>query len=249
MGSKSRGRVPGQGDSGSFSSPDSGSGPREKQRGSEQLQKVSMQVSTSVAPDAKSSSGNWPDWARRLVTIGLLFHIAAVVAGAVGVPPSSELERGVADLFTPYHDLVDQGYAYRFYAEPPPTPVITATLQFGEGRPEKTIRLPGRSVSGPRMRHQRQLALANALFADVQEAKRQARDGSLSRLARAYARHLCKTHPGCQTVTLHTQQHLLPDPQRVRAELTAPGHGRFDLFDESLFTTPEWIGDFACDGF
>ncbi len=27
-----------------------------------------------------------------------------------------------------------------------------------------------------------------------------------------------------------------------------PGAAGFDLFDEALFTTPEWIGDFACDG-
>ena len=72
-----------------------------------------------------------------LVTLGLLYHMAAVLAGAMGVPPSSELERHIADLFTPYHDLLDQGYAYRYYAEPPPTPVITATLRFGEGRPDQ----------------------------------------------------------------------------------------------------------------
>jgi hypothetical protein len=195
-----------------------------------------------------SASLTWPNWARRLVTAGLLFHLAAVVAGALGVPPSSELERGIANLFTPYHDLVDQGYAYRYYAEPPPTPVITATIRFGDGRPDETTRLPGRSVGGPRMRHQRQLALANALFADFQEAKRHAGDGSRSRLAGAYARHLCRAHPGCKEVTLHAQQHLIPDPEHVRELLTSPGSRPLDLFDEELFTTPEWIGDFPCDG-
>ena len=133
--------------------------------------------------EGSGPSAGWPSWARRLVTAGLLFHLAAVVAGALGVPPSSELERRIADLFTPYHDLVDQGYAYRYYAEPPPTPVITATLRFGDGRPDETVRLPGRSLGGPRMRHQRQLALANALFADVQEAKRHGGEGARSRLA------------------------------------------------------------------
>ena len=65
------------------------------------------------------------------------------------------------------------------------------------------MRLPRRAVSGPRMRHQRQLALANALNSDVQEAKRITRDASQSRLARAYARHLCRTRPGCQSVTAY----------------------------------------------
>ena len=69
-----------------------------------------------------------------------------------------------------------------------------------------------------------------------------------SRLAIAYARHLCQTYPGCKEVTLHAQQHLIPDPEHVREVLASPGERRLDLFDEDLFTTPEWIGDFPCDG-
>ncbi len=194
-----------------------------------------------------ASTPAWPGWARGLVTLGLLFHIVAVVAGAMGVPPSSPLERHIADLFTPYHDLVDQGYAYRYYAEPPPTPVITATLHFSQGRADEVVRLPERGLGGPRMRHQRQLALANALFADFQDARHLETAGGRSRLAAAYARHICHVHPGCTRVTLFAQQHLIPDPDRVRELLAAPGSGGFDLFDEALFTTPEWIGDYACD--
>jgi hypothetical protein len=184
-----------------------------------------------------------------LVSVALVYHMAAVVAGALGVPPSSGLEQAVADWFTPYYDAMDLGYSYRFYAEPPPTPVVTATLRFDGGRAEEVVRLPGRQVPGPRMRHQRQLALANALSADVQEARQRTGVASRSRLARAYARHLCRTRPGCRGVTLHLQQHLIPDPARVRAVIAAPGAPRFDLFAEDLFTTPEWIGDFPCDGF
>jgi hypothetical protein len=183
------------------------------------------------------------------VSVALVFHITAVLAGALGVPPSSELERAVADLFTPYYALADLGYSYRFYAEPPPTPVITATLRFGDGRPGETLRLPGREAAGPRMRHQRQLALANALFADVQEARQRTGDGSQSGLARAYARHLCWSRPDCRTVTLHWQQHLIPELNQVREAISAPGAPRFDLFAESLLTTPVRIGDYACDGF
>ncbi len=158
-----------------------------------------------TVPTRPAAAGSWPGWARVLVTLGLLYHMAAVVAGAMGVPPSSELERHIADLFTPYHDLVDQGYAYRYYAEPPPTPVITATLRFGGGRPDEVVRLPLRGLAGPRMRHQRQLALANALFGDFEQASHLRGDASRSRLAAAYARHLCKVHPGCTSVTLHAQ--------------------------------------------
>ncbi len=155
----------------------------------------------------------------------------------------------MAGVFRPYHELVDLGYSYRYYAEPPPTPVVTATLEFGDGRQEETVRLPGLKVSGPRMRHQRQLALANALSMAVREAKERTGDSSMSPLARAYARHLCESRPDCRSVTLRLQYHLIPEMEQVREAIRLPGAPRFDLFADSLFTTPEWIGDYACDGF
>jgi hypothetical protein len=191
----------------------------------------------------------WPVWARVAVSAALLFHMGAVMGGALGVPPSSLLEQSIAEIFAPYHDLVDLGYSYRYYVDPPPTPVVTATLEFGDGRPEETLRLPGREVAGPRMRHQRQLALANSLFMDVRAAKERTGDSSKSRLARAYARHLCLTRRDCRNVTLHVQHHLIPELEHVREATRSPGAPTFDLFAESLFTTPEWIGDYACDGF
>ena len=190
----------------------------------------------------------WPLWARVAVSMGLLFHFGAVLGGALGVPPSSALEQSFAEVFRPYHELVDLGYSYRYYAEPPPTPVVTATLEFGDGRPEESLRLPGLKLSGPRMRHQRQLALANALSMAVREAKERTGDPSKSLLARAYARHLCSTRPGCRSVTLHLQYHLIPELEHVRQVTRSPAASRFDLFADSLFTTPEWIGDYACDG-
>jgi hypothetical protein len=199
------------------------------------------------ATDAEAQP-QWPAWARVAVSIFLLFHSVAVLTGALGVPPSSLLERSVADVFLPYYGFFDLGYAYRFYTEPPPTPVVTATLHFRD-QPDETVRLPGRKLAGPRMRHQRQLALANALSMDVQEAKERMGAASQSVLARAYARHLCKSRPGCQSVILHVQQHLIPDLDRVREAERSPGAARFDLFAESLFTTPEWVGEYSCDSF
>jgi hypothetical protein len=205
-------------------------------------------LEASVA-DGKGAPARWPGWARFAVSIALLFHLVAVLGGALGVPPSSLLEQSIAEVFVPYHDLADLGYSYRYYADPPPTPVVTATLEFGNGRPDETMRLPGRDVAGPRMRHQRQLALANSLFMDVRAAKERTGDSSKSRLARAYARHLCLTRRDCRSVTLHLQHHLIPELEKVREAIRSPGAARFDLFAESLFTTPEWIGDYPCDGF
>jgi hypothetical protein len=196
-----------------------------------------------------TASRDWPVWARVTASCVLVFHLLAVVSGGLAVPPSSVLERSIADGLTWYYGLADVGYAYRFYVEPPPTPVVTATLRFGEGRADESVRLPGRRVPGPRMRHQRQLALANALFRDAEEARQRTGDASRSVLARAYARHLCCTNPGCQAVTIHIQQHLIPEMEQVRQAIEAPGSDRFDLFSETLFSAPERIGDYPCDGF
>lgn len=98
--------------------------------------------------EKKNGSGKlWPVWARRVVTVAILVHVAAVLAGALGAPPSSELEHEVAEWFEPYHQVLDQGDAYRYYSSAfPPTPVVTATLTFADGRPEKTVRLPERGL-------------------------------------------------------------------------------------------------------
>jgi hypothetical protein len=188
----------------------------------------------------------WPAWARRLVTAALLVHVTAVLAGALRAEPSSPLERSVAGLFEGYYDALDQGHTYRYYApEPGPTPVVTATIRFEDGRPEETVRLPTKGLR-PRLRYQRQLALAYHLTSDFEAARREAGDGSRSVWAQSYARHLAQARPGCATVTLYTRSHLIPDPLAVVRSLQ---EGRaVDLDAEEFYTAPERIGEYPCGG-
>jgi hypothetical protein len=173
----------------------------------------------------------------------------AILVGAMSAHPSSALEQALAEKFAPYFQAIDQGYAYRYYApEPPPTPVVTATIRHADGRPDETIRLP-RKETFPWLLRQRQLALANHLYTDFQEAKFDGGDGSRSRWARSYARHLAKTHPGASEVVLHAQLHLIPEVQRVREALASPFSRGVDLDAEEFYTTPERIGDYPCDAF
>jgi len=202
-------------------------------------------ISDAVYPD--TLDGSWPPWARRLVSAVVVFHAAAVLAGALAASPSSPLERAAADLFSGYNRAIDQGHSYRYYApEPGPTPVVTATVRYADGRADETVRLPTPGVS-PRLRHQRQLALANHLVADFEGARRGTGDGARSHYARSYARHLAASRPGCATVVLYAQAHLIPDPERVRGGLEAGR--RVDLDAEEYFTAPERIGEFSCDAF
>jgi hypothetical protein len=176
----------------------------------------------------------------------LLFHLVALLAAALGEPPASGLERSVRDLFGAYYQVIDQGYAYRYYApEPGPTPVVTAVIRYADGSPEETVRLPARGTL-PRLRYQRQLALANHLTEDFDAARRETGDGSNSAWARSYARHLARSRPGAAAVTLSTRMHLIPDPAAVRASLEA--RRPVDLDAEEFYTAPERIGEFPCDG-
>ncbi|WP_435009709.1 hypothetical protein P12x_000957 [Tundrisphaera lichenicola] len=188
----------------------------------------------------------WPTWARVLVTLALLYHASAVWVAAWAPPPSSELERDLDVFFDRYQQLTAQGYSPRYYSpEPPPTPVITATLAFADGRAEKVVRIPERGT-WPRLLYQRQLALANGLFQDASEA-REFGDASRSRWAHAFATHLGRVNPGCSSVTLQMQLHLVPSPDRAREWLARPGAGPVDLDADEFYTAPERIGVFPCD--
>src|SRR6266571_3806391 len=90
----------------------------------------------------KTAGRPWPRWARRLASLALGLHVVGLLAAALAAPPSSPLERAVADQFLHYYELIDQGHTHRYYIDPPPTPVVTARLRFADGRPERTVRLP-----------------------------------------------------------------------------------------------------------
>ena len=199
-----------------------------------------------VNPATNSDASAWPPWARRAVSLVLILHLSAVLVGTLAAPPASMLEQALAELFAPYHQLLDQGQSYRYYApEPGPTPIVTATIRYGDGRPDETVRIPKRGVL-PRLRYQRQLALANHLAQEFERARQITGDGANSHYARSYARHLSGARPGCVSVSLSLQSHLLPGLEAVRRSLEL---GRpIDLDAEEFYTVPERIGEFPCDG-
>jgi len=173
-------------------------------------------------------------------------HIAAVLAGAWAAPPSSALElaAGPSSLGRTTRRSI-RATLIRYYApEPVPTPVVTATIHYGDGRPDERVRLPERGVV-PRLRYQRQLALANHLATDFRDGAPHDGDGARSAYARSYARHLAhaRSGAGCVTVTLHLQSHLIPDP-----EGGSPRHARTDRrwtsTPRSITRAPERIGEF-----
>ena len=195
----------------------------------------------------RAAERSWPSWARRVVSAVLLFHLAALLAGVLGaVPPHSIAERETYEAFKPYYDLTDQGWSYHYYSpEPPPTPVVEATLHFADGRPDRTVRLPERGA-WPRLRYQRQLALAHHLYMDFDAARRIGGDGSKSRWAQSYARHLGHVFPGCREVALRARMHQIPDLEQCPRDPSNRPTRRIDLESEEFYSVPERIGEYPC---
>jgi hypothetical protein len=192
----------------------------------------------------------WPLPLKLAVSILLALHIAAITTAHLAASPSSEVEQRAASVFKSYHDLINQGYGYRYYARldlsaspehrrPWATPIVLLEMEFdgpgGEVRKE-SVRLP--ELRGerlwPRLRHQRQLDLAYHLRSDT-------------RWAASYARHLCKTR-GCDRVTIYLQEHQIPDLALVRAAASGTGEP-IDLEAESTYGPRSSLGEYPCTNF
>jgi len=195
-----------------------------------------------VAPD-----GYWRIKAKVIVSLAIIFHMSAILVGALGGHPSSRLEQHAAAPLRRYFGFVNQGYAYRYYARLDTTvdpqhphrwgtPVVTLEMEFErpDGIKREIYRLPSKERVSPRLRFQRQLDLAYHLTADP-------------KWVGSFARHACKTF-GCSKVAIYTQEHQIPDLDVVRA--AAFGRGEpVDLEASSTYAHRVKLGEFKCTDF
>lgn len=200
-------------------------------------------------PMPRGAGRTWPAWAQLMMSVALLYHMGAILACAMAVSPSSEIERRAARPFMRYYELINQGYGYRYYSrldgtvdphDPRPwgTPIVTAEMEFerpGGGKTSEVLRIPDLQQPWPRLRHQRQLDLAYHLSADP-------------RWGASYARHLCKAR-GCSRVTIYTQEHRIPDLALVREAASRGDAAAVDLDAESTYSPRVKLGEFRCADF
>jgi hypothetical protein len=118
---------------------------------------------------------------------------------------------------------------------------VTAELQFEGDRPGREVRIPDPSAR-PRIRFLRQIALSWHLTHE-----RSLKDEAAWKpfWAESYARHLCRTNPGCIRVKLYLCLHKMPSPDAV-AEAVARGE-RPDLEPLDFSSIPQLIGAYSCD--
>lgn len=192
---------------------------------------------------------NWSSLRRNLVSATIVLHALAILSGVWASYPSSELERSLADVFSPYNQMIDQGYSYRYFApEPPPTPILEAKLIAADGRELETVRVPERGVS-PRLRYQRQLAVAREFAVSVEQSRNDSHGAGHVHppfWAASYARHLGRRNPACVRVKLFLVLHLIPSRDEVQRSLFDRKRPP-DLDSPSYYSIPELIGEFPCD--
>ena len=183
----------------------------------------------------------WPTWAKVVVSIALLWHLTAIVAYELDEPPQSLLEHEVAEKFYPYLALINEWQKHQYYSpSPPDTPIVLATVHFADGRPDVEVRLPDPAV-GPRLRLQRRLAFAFNIHIEAQIPTEHPMSGLK---AAAYARYLCRQHPGCSGVTISTQWHQIP---KLRDVLRTVERGESVDLDGPKYYSPKFfVGDYAC---
>jgi hypothetical protein len=195
-------------------------------------------VAIEPAPQGRA----WPAWACWLVSALLLFHITAIVAvEAAGQVVRSPLQLDVGTWFWWYPVLLHQEIAHAYFAPEPDrgTPILRARLEFAGGKPAREIRFPD-PATRPRIRYLREIGLAWHLWNEKNTK------GEYY-WAASYARHLCRSNPGCTRVFLYIQGHYLPDPASVVHEVSRGVTP--DLESPGLYTGWELIGAFACDEF
>lgn len=207
---------------------------------------MAVRTGTGPAGPGDGAGGRpWPGWARGVASALLGFHLVALLAVALAGRPSSPVQQNFARLFDGYTVGLQQDLTHRYYAPAPgPTPIVEAEILFADGRPSQTVRIPDRAV-WPRIRYQRQLALAYHLNADFERARNAPGGPQESRWGRSYARHLGAAFPGADRVRLRVLQHLVPDLVALR-QMAGPLGRLPDVDDERFYTVPELIGEFPC---
>ncbi len=168
---------------------------------------VNAALPKSVA-DSQPSLG-WSSGARRIATLWLLVHLAAVCVPPLSVEPASQLASLAFRSLQPYIDAMYLDHGYRFFApEPGPSHLVAYELELPDGT-RQAGEFPRLSEHRPRLFYHRHFMLSEMVnsLADFRPAAADA-------YARSYARHLLERHQAAR-VRLTLRRHLFPTPDQV----------------------------------
>jgi hypothetical protein len=146
-----------------------------------------------------------------IISLLLIWHLAAVFLAPMSVPPSSQLVAYLAQE-TPmqwYLDALYLNHGYFFFApEAGDAHLIYYDVYDAQGNPLKQAKFPDWDLQWPRLRYHRHFMLAEQVGAPVDTEQWQ------RRYLEAYARQLLRQFDG-ETVRVRWVEHLAVDPMRA----------------------------------
>ncbi len=150
-------------------------------------------------------------WLRRAISVGLVFHLFALVIAPLAVAPTSPLWQRAWLAFRPYLEGLNLNHGYHFFApEPGPSHLVHYELRFEDGRVEQGL-FPNASQQQPRLRYHRHFMLSEFLNnLAIDDSRREV----FNDVTRSYADHLRHEHHAAE-VTLSLRRHYVPSPQHV----------------------------------
>ena len=107
----------------------------------------------------------WSPWIRAIVSLLLLFHLAAVIIAPLSMMmPTANLVEPVRRKFQPYHQLTYLGHGYQFFApDPGPSHFVQYTGTDGQGK-QVSGHFPDREVHWPRLHYHRWFMYSERIF-------------------------------------------------------------------------------------
>jgi hypothetical protein len=141
-----------------------------------------------------------------LVSLWLVFHVAAIIIAPAAVEPASQLTRDVCRLFLPYLHALYLDHGYHFFA---PEPAESTLLAYVAEREDGTVirgRIPDRTTR-PRLLYHRYFMLTEHMNDAPEEVEELWHE--------SYAEHIARSN-GASRVTLIQQTHKLSTVERVR---------------------------------
>lgn len=163
-------------------------------------------MSPRVAPAATFSP-----WLRRVISVGLVLHLAALVIAPLAVAPTSPLWQRAWLVFRPYLEAMNLNHGYHFFApEPGPSHLVHYELRFDDGRVVRGL-FPNVAKHRPRLRYHRHFMLSEFLNnLAIDDSRRELFEA----VTRSYAEHLRHEHHAAE-VTLSLRRHYVPGLQHV----------------------------------
>ena len=150
-------------------------------------------------------------WLRRIISVGLVLHLAAIVIAPLAVGPTSPLWQRAWSVFRPYLEVMNLNHGNHFFApEPGPSHLVHYELRFDDGRVERGI-FPNAQQHQPRLRYHRHFMLSEFLNnLAIDDTHRELFDA----VTHSYAEHLRHEHHAAE-VTLSLRRHYVPSPQHI----------------------------------